>query len=102
MRGEGYLLIDNRAAGEGIKETATMTCGHCKTVVVMNPLRIRERANCFKCDHYICDLCAAAKECKPWGQVVDEVKDGKVIVPTLARPIGGVITQGGAATILKE
>lgn len=78
MKDGGYLLIDHsaspglpediaRASGldpryciEGKKfEAATLTCSHCKTAVVKNPLRTRERATCFKCGHhYICDLCA--------------------------------------------
>jgi len=74
----GYLKIDHRAspglpediarlsgfdpsmAGEGkLLEASTLTCAHCKCAVVKNPLRTRERAYCPKCDHYICDLCAA-------------------------------------------
>lgn len=75
---EGYLMIDHRAspglpediaratgldpklAGEGrLLEAATLTCSHCKVVVVKNSLRTRERASCFKCLHYICDFCSA-------------------------------------------
>jgi len=76
---EGYLLIDHQASpglpedvaratgldpkfcGEGkMFEAATLTCSHCKVVVVKNPLRTRERANCAKCGwHYICDFCKA-------------------------------------------
>ncbi len=74
---EGYLMIDHRgspglpedlARGSGLDpafcqegklfETASLTCSHCKTVVVKNPLRTRERHYCPKCDHYICDICA--------------------------------------------
>lgn len=74
---EGYLLVDHsaspglpeevaRASGydpalskEGKRfEAATMTCAHCKSSVVKNPLRTRARASCTKCGcHYICDLC---------------------------------------------
>jgi hypothetical protein len=76
---EGYLMIDHRFSpglpedvaratgldprycGEGkLLEAATLTCSHCKAVVVKNPLRTRERSKCFKCGwHYVCDLCAA-------------------------------------------
>ncbi len=76
---EGYLLIDHRASpglpeevarqtgldprycGEGkMLEAATLTCAHCKSVVVKNPARIRERAKCVKCGwRYVCDFCAA-------------------------------------------
>ncbi len=78
-RDGGYLLIDHRFSpgipedvaqkigmpaplvGEGkILEAATLTCAHCKTAVMKNPLRVRERENCPKCGfHYICDFCAA-------------------------------------------
>lgn len=76
----GYIMIDHRASpglpedvarwagydpkdcGEGkIFEANTATCSHCKSCVVMNPLRSRARAKCFECDnlegHYICDGC---------------------------------------------
>ncbi len=75
---EGYILIDHRASPgfteeqaktlnlpyEQVKEgamleMASLTCAHCKVAVIKNPLRIRERAHCFKCNHYICDLCEA-------------------------------------------
>lgn len=78
---EGYLLIDHRASpglpadvaqslgldprltAEGqILEAASLTCAHCKTVVMKNPLRQRARAHCLKCDHYICDLCHAVTQ----------------------------------------
>jgi len=39
-------------------EAATLGCPHCGSCVVLNPLRTRERAHCFKCDAYICDGCA--------------------------------------------
>ncbi len=78
LKQQGYLMIDHRASpglpediaiktgldpkscGEGkLFEADTLTCRHCKTVAVKNPLRIRERASCSKCGHhYICDFCA--------------------------------------------
>lgn len=67
---EGYLMVDHRASpgipgdplrGEGkLFETKTNHCNHCGTVVIMNPLRKRERAYCSKCDMYICDNCGIA------------------------------------------
>lgn len=42
-------------------EADTLTCAHCKTTVVKNPLRTRERSSCFKCGfHYVCDGCGFA------------------------------------------
>lgn len=75
---EGYLIVDHSASpglpediarqagydpkqcAEGKRyEAATLTCAHCKSAVVKNPHRIRERPKCTKCDnHYICDGCA--------------------------------------------
>lgn len=76
---EGYLLINHRespgltesflddvagrssapplppGSGRGTFEAPTITCSHCQKVVVLNPLRNRDRAYCAKCDHYICD-----------------------------------------------
>jgi hypothetical protein len=46
--------------GEGGRmHAATLGCPHCGGVVFLNPMRKRERANCFKCNAYICDGCAA-------------------------------------------
>lgn len=94
---EGYLLIDNRAgagftdevgqvanlppgAGRGLFEAPTYTCSHCQTVVILNPMRNRERAYCPKCDHYICDVCGTARaanggQCKTFKQVIEEVQE---------------------------
>jgi predicted RNA-binding Zn-ribbon protein involved in translation (DUF1610 family) len=57
-RFSGY---DPRLVGSGkLYEQKTMTCSHCKCVVVVNPDRVRARENCPKCgNHYICDLCHA-------------------------------------------
>ena len=47
--------------GEGGRmHAATLGCPHCGGVVMLNPMRKRERANCFKCNSYICDGCATA------------------------------------------
>lgn len=73
---EGYLMIDHRAspgftpeeasrvgygpafAGEGkLFEAKTNHCSHCGTVVIMNPLRTRDRHLCVYCNKYICDNC---------------------------------------------
>jgi len=88
---EGYLLIDNRnspgvpeelvrasgllaptvPAGQ-MYESATKTCKHCGTVVVLNPLRTRPRNYCRKCDDYVCDNPACSFECVPLKRVFDE------------------------------
>jgi hypothetical protein len=89
---EGYYAVDHRAVDvptcEGMPpgvrngqmfETPTITCSHCQAVVIVNPLRTRERAYCGKCDHYICDGCEAVRvarggECKTFKQLMDEVE----------------------------
>jgi hypothetical protein len=77
LRKPGYLIVDHRASpgipaglarragydpllcSEGKTfEADTQTCSHCKVVVVMNPDRVRARAHCVYCNHYVCDLCA--------------------------------------------
>lgn len=90
---EGYLLVDHRAAPtcEGLPpgirgpmfEAPTVTCSHCQRVVVLNPLRTRDRAYCPKCDHYVCDQCELVRvqsggECKTFKQIMDET-EAKVI-----------------------
>jgi hypothetical protein len=95
---EGYLMIDNRespgvsdealramgpalppGAGRGMFEAPTITCSHCQTVLIVNPLRTRERAYCAKCDHYICDGCgtvlAASGVCRPFAQIIAETQE---------------------------
>ncbi len=97
-RHEGYLLMDNRespgvsdamlrtvspplppGAGGGIFEAPTITCSHCQRVVILNPLRTRDRTYCRKCDHYVCDGCgvilAASGTCRPFKQIIDEVME---------------------------
>lgn len=73
---DGYLLLDNRAAGGRVAEFATYTCSHCQAVVVKNPERKRERYHCRGCDHLLCDNCAAARgagaNCKTLKQKIDE------------------------------
>jgi hypothetical protein len=90
---EGYLMMDHRqsapvpdsivianglpaGAGRGLFESATYTCSHCQTVVILNPDRKRERSYCRGCNHLICDPCAAIRAqtltCKTFEQVIDE------------------------------
>ena len=76
MQKEGYLLIDNRCAGQGVREMKTHTCNHCHAIVVANPDRPRERGFCRACDSYICDTCATVKaqtgECRTMSRIIDE------------------------------
>lgn len=94
---EGYLLVDNRGgpgisdeamlqqglpvgSGRGVFEAPTYTCSHCQTVVIINPLRSRERSYCPKCDHYLCDNCGAVRalnggQCRTFRQIIEETQE---------------------------
>ena len=94
---EGWLMIDHRNSpglpdemmpfakdmparcGQGLFEAPTYTCGHCPQVVVMNPLRTRERGYCRKCDHYICDKCNGilhtTRTCIPYIKVIEVLQE---------------------------
>lgn len=95
---EGYLLMNHNdspgvpdavlqtvnpalpmGAGRGLFEAPTITCSHCQRVVIMNPLRTRDRAYCAKCDRYLCDECGAALAasgvCRPFTQIIEEVQE---------------------------
>lgn len=102
-RHEGYLLMDHRAggigisdelvakaagpaaempvgAGRGLFEAPTITCSHCQVVVVINPLRTRERAYCPKCDHYLCDRCGIIRalnggDCFSFKELADKLQE---------------------------
>ena len=60
-------------------ECATFTCRHCQRVVVINPLRTRERGYCGKCDHYLCDECELTRvltgECRDFERVIEQVQN---------------------------
>ena len=92
---QGYLVLDHsfspglpdaqarRAgvdAGEGFFEADTFTCGHCSAVVVKHPLRVRERETCWKCDRWLCDLCATVRKmhepgvCRNMDALVDRLQ----------------------------
>jgi hypothetical protein len=78
-RHEGHLLIDNRCSGQGMMESATITCSHCHRILVINPLRTRSRGYCPKCDHYVCDECEAARvasggECVTFHARMDKIE----------------------------
>jgi len=111
-RHEGYLMIDHRFSpglpagmataaglkpeeGRGLYESATYTCSHCQTIVIIKPDRSRERGYCRKCDHHVCDACEALRvssggECTPFVEVVDTVRNlgaqGKPVSPLLVPP----------------
>lgn len=88
---EGYLLIDHRnspgvpaemmvalgldpGAGRGTWESPTVSCCHCNTVVILNPLRTRARGYCPKCDGYVCDSPGCSAECRPFEKTLDDLQ----------------------------
>ena len=83
---EPYLLVnDSRpvpAELRGAQRVPTYTCAHCRSLVVLNPTRRRERAFCKRCEYWICDDCharrvAVADErvgCRAFKHVIDEVQ----------------------------
>ena len=80
--------------GEGKKMTAaTMGCAHCGGVVIINPMRKRERANCFQCNQYICDGCDTVRRepdytHRTMKQIVEMVQSGKwSLAGSMSRPI---------------
>lgn len=91
---EGYLLMDHRWSpgiqdmplnmGKGLFECSTITCKHCQQVLIVNPLRTRERGYCPKCDHYVCDLCNLARintgVCKTFEQVIEETQEAALLL----------------------
>lgn len=93
---EGVILIDHRnspgispefmrdhnldgpAVGAGVVyESATCTCKHCGTDVILNPKRTRDREYCSQCDGYICDSCGLLRklgvEHRPIRQVIADL-----------------------------
>jgi formamidopyrimidine-DNA glycosylase len=71
--GAGYLQIDHTnspgisaedaaklpgammAPGGQILERDIAMCSHCQRGIVLQPLRVRARGYCPKCNHYVCD-----------------------------------------------
>jgi hypothetical protein len=66
-------------------------CSHCQRSVVLNPDRVRKRAVCPKCYHYICDGCDAVRiktgECVPFNQILDRVTNVLEKAPDASRII---------------
>lgn len=87
--------LDPSQVGEGkVMESATLGCAHCSVVVIVNPLRTRERAHCFQCNRYICDACEAERKLNPdyvhmpMKKIVDLVATGKATAVQLGvRPL---------------
>lgn len=94
----GYLVIDHRDSpglspadvagvpgaiavpGGDMLERDVQQCSHCQRAVVLNPGRVRTRAVCPRCQHYICDTCESARvtsggACVPFQAVLDRAQN---------------------------
>lgn len=91
--GSGFLEIDHRESpgltpadvahvpgalavpGGSHLERDVQQCSHCQRAVVLNPGRVRSRAVCTKCMHFICDGCELLRvktgDCIPFKQQLD-------------------------------
>ena len=56
-------------------ESATVTCAHCNTVVILNPNRTRERGYCPKCDAYVCDNPGCSTDCRSFIKLLDVMQE---------------------------
>lgn len=94
--GSGYLVIDHSnspgltpadvahvpgaiAVGAGeVLERDVQNCSHCQRQVWLNPGRVRARAVCPKCYHFICDGCEAMRvatgQCVPFKAVLERAQ----------------------------
>lgn len=96
--GSGYLEIDHRDSpgltpadvagvpgavavpgGEHF-EADIMQCSHCQRGVLLNSGRVRSRAVCPKCMHFICDSCETVRvhtggQCVPFKAVLDRASE---------------------------
>lgn len=77
IRGMGDDLPLN--IGQTRFECPTYTCNHCQMVVILNPLRQRERGYCASCDRYICDVCKTARvagaACVTFNEITEVILD---------------------------
>jgi predicted RNA-binding Zn-ribbon protein involved in translation (DUF1610 family) len=109
---DGELLLDHRAS-PGIPESlaqrmglppqlvregsvmtaAALGCPHCGSVVILNPMRARERAHCYQCNQYICDACDGVRRepdyvHRTMREICDMVASGKyTLTGSMGRPV---------------
>lgn len=79
--GSGYLLNDNRAAGEGKEECDVGLCPHCQTVIKLQQWRVlgtNQRGWCMHCMMPCCGNGPCAEEfvkhgCLPFVQKIEKL-----------------------------
>ncbi len=71
------------AVPEGqVFEADTKVCTHCERGIILNPGRVRDRAVCLYCHHYICDECERimkiSGKCTPMQKIIDVMQNHNV------------------------
>lgn len=74
LHAAGLSRVATAVGPDRLWESATVTCLHCNTVVILNPERTRPRGYCAKCDGYVCDSPGCGMECRPFAKLLDEVQ----------------------------
>lgn len=84
-RYDGGVLITENLIENVKEELPTFTCAHCAAIVVMNPMRTRERGWCWNCDAYLCDKAGCNAECFNQDKATEYALSGKPGGPFLLR-----------------
>lgn len=87
-RREGHLQV----TGPGVRvECATLTCGHCNTVILLHDPQTGARKPpdqvggwCTLCSSGVCPRCVG-KGCTPFEKRMEEVESGRRLLEALAR-----------------
>lgn len=75
--GAGYMLNDNRASGNGVKEADIVSCPHCQALIEL-ALWKEDGGFCGKCNKPVCGPCAdrmATKGCAPFVKLIEDHLD---------------------------
>lgn len=79
----GWRRIADQVGAGQRAQVPTAICGHtrsgflCERMVILNPLRTRDRGFCPKCQRYLCDECELERvlsggECRTKDRLIDE------------------------------
>lgn len=73
-----HLPMMTAVPGGQILKRDVKQCNHCQAGVVLEPTRVRKRAVCPKCHHYICDACEAIRvktgTCQEFRRLLDQAQ----------------------------
>lgn len=75
MKGQGYLLNDNRAAGQGLKEDDIFSCAHCQALLEGKKYK-EDGGWCGRCMEPLCGPCAdkmLTEGCVPFKAKIDKI-----------------------------